>query len=232
MKELLSRALVMWRLVRLYKFVLLAFFLITQITPVHSAATSHKNWLVFKVVDQVYFFNDLEKFYNDLDSYNCSMPDSMIFKVIKLNFKKAEKEQIKATKEHLKERAPFEGIKGIINELKLLLKIENYLNSQKVVVAQGLDQQILKLGKSSSCKVDNKDLPTINRLLKVEVFLKSRFNPKSVWVTDDEVKKIQSTQPKMSINEIKEKELERKINESIEMFTKTLDRQVSHEDFW
>lgn len=159
------------------------------------------------------------------------MPDSIIFKVAKFSFKKSEKDLFKTANESLKEKAPFDApMKDIWKEFKTLLKIENYLHTQKVVVAEGLDKQVLSLGKA--CKFQQRDLPLINRLIKIEVFLKSRFSSKSVWITDDEVKRLQSANPKLTLNEIKNKELERKITESIDMFIKTLERQITHEDFW
>lgn len=198
-----------------------------------SAATTRKNWLIFKVSDQIYFFNDLETLYKDLEAYSCAMPDSIIFKLVKLKFNKDEKNNFKVAADSLKEKAPFESpMLEIWKELKILLKIENYLGTQKVVVAEGLDKQVLSLAKSSSCHFQSKQLLIINRLLKLEVFLKSRFNPKSVWITDDEVKRLQDANPKMTAKELKEKEHSRKIDESIDMFIKTLERQIPHEDFW
>lgn len=235
MRESLLRVLVTWRLARLYKSSLLCTLLLSISLSAWPVATSHKNWLVLKVSEQIYFFNDLQALYNDLDGYYCAMPDSIIFKVIKLNFKKTEKDNLKTAAENLKEKAPFDPeMIQIWKELKILLKIENYLNSQKVVVVPGLEKQILNLAKGSSCQLGPKQTSAITRFLKVEIFLKSRFNPKSVWITDEEIKKIQAADvgTKLTVNEIKERELERKINESIDMFVKTLERQIPHEDFW
>lgn len=235
MRESHLRVLVTWRLARLYKSSFLCIFLLSLSLSAWSVTTSHKNWLVFKVSEQIYFFNDLQSIYSDLDGYYCAMPDSIIFKVIKLNFKKTEKEKLRAAAENLKEKAPFEPeMIQIWKELKILLKIENYLNSQKVVVVPGLEKQILNLAKGSSCHLGPKQTSVITKFLKIEIFLKSRFNPKSVWITDEEIKKIQTAEvgTKLTVNEIKERELERKINESIDMFIKTLERQIPHEDFW
>lgn len=233
MNELLSKASGTWRLVHLFKFFFLNILIFSVSLSAQAVAVSHKNWLIFKVSDQIYFFNDLETIYNDLNSYSCAMPDSIIFNVINLSLKNEEADRFKKASEMIKEKAPFEPTMiEIWKELKTLLKIENYSNTQKVVVADGLDKQVLSLSKGSECNLSAKQLPMINRFLKLEVFLKSRFNPKSVWITDDELKHLKTINPKASTSEIKEKELQRKIKESIEMFIKTLERQIPHEDFW
>src|SRR3990167_5218601 len=85
MKESLLKASGMWRSVHLSKscfFFILSFTFSLSAWPV---ASSYKNWSIFKVSDQVYFFSDLDAFYNDIGVYKCTMSDSIIFKVIKLN---------------------------------------------------------------------------------------------------------------------------------------------------
>lgn len=235
MKELRSKVLEMWRLVHLYKFLLTLVIYFGISFGLFAAAITHKNWAIFKVADQIYFFNDLDSLYSDIDAYKCSMPDSILFKVIKLNLKKDEKKIIRDASEKLADQAPFDpALINIWKELKIFLKIENYISSQKVVMVPGLEKQIISLAKSSSCNLGTKQMSIITRLVKAEIFLKSRFSQKSVWITDEEVKKIQAsnTASKLSLAEIKEKELERKVSESIELFIKTLERQIPHEDFW
>ena len=235
MKELLLKASGMWRSVHLFRSFFFFILFFTFSLAAWPVATTYKNWSIFKVTDQVYFFSDLDALYRDIGAYKCTMPDSIIFRVIKLNFSQSEKDLIKTAGVNLNTKAPFEPqLIQLWNELKMFLKIENYLNTQKVIVTPGLEKQILSLAKSSNCPLGTKNLAMVSRLIKAEIFLKSRFNSKSVWITDEEIKKIQlsSTGPKLSLAEIKEKELVRKVNESIDSFNKTIERQIPSEDFW
>jgi hypothetical protein len=217
MKESLTRVSVTWRLVLQFKMlklgsIYLGFFLISSFA--FGVTKPMKDWAIFKVSDQIYFSSDITPLYQDFWTFHCAYEDAILFKVVSLEFSKNERdmlEQIGVT-----DVSPYnEKSKKVFRELRKLLKLISYSSQAKVSMKESLPLEVMSLAKASNCRHRGAlTAKAFDRFLRLEVFLKSRFNSRL------------TTEPK------DKKKNDEKSIEGIEAFFKTVERQISHEDFF
>jgi hypothetical protein len=179
-----------------------------------SATKPTKDWAIFKVSDQIYFSSDIIPLYQDFWTFHCAYEDAIMFRVLSFEFSKNERdmlEQIGVT-----DASPYnEKSKKVFRELRKLLKLIAYSSQTKVSMKESLPSEVLSLAKASNCRHRGAlTTKSFERFLRAEVFLKSRFNSRLT-------------------NESKEgKKNTEKSLEGIDAFFKTVERQITHEDFF
>lgn len=148
--------------------------------------------MIFKVARSVYSQNDLLKIYTGINDLLCLYPDSLLQKIFKLEF-------------HAKNRDFFQpssdlnilpSQKAYFLRIIPFMKLLTYSKSQSVVVNPSLSKYFYLSAKKNSCstlgfKPDKTLRPYLAEILRLEVFVRSRFLPaeKSGKSNKDDIKK-------------------------------------------
>ncbi len=177
------------------------------------------DWALFKIGDEVYFSSDLIPFYKDFWTFHCAYPDAILFKLNKLKFTKDERDLIeKSTQKNGHEAKVL--YKPLWEELKILLKLHQYVGQTKVSMKDNLAKEVLTLAKAENCRHRGKlTEKNLEKFLRIEIFLKSRFGNRLALETQK------------NAND-KNENPESKAQDSAYSFLKTIERQVLHEDFY
>ncbi|MFZ4714076.1 MAG: hypothetical protein ACOYL6_10205 [Bacteriovoracaceae bacterium] len=202
-------------------FLLLGLFLIPTLAIASNKPS--KDWAVFKLAEDVYFTSDLVPLYLDFYTFHCAYEDAVLFKMINLDFSKIERELME--KIDTEATTPFSSERKVVwQELKKVLKLSIYVSQAKVVMKETLPKEIMALAKASNCKNRGKLAEkNFEKFLKIEIFLKSRFNNR--FFSDSK----EATKKDFKIDERKGNE---KMIEAMDAFFKTIERQINHEDLF
>jgi hypothetical protein len=178
-----------------------------------SAAINTDRFLV-KVNDDILTLKDLKVLSSDLRAMRCYLPDSLLLDYLGGSFfstldpiiKKLDRTEYSLT--DASPEIPF------LSSLRQLWKTKLYINTQKVMIAPVLSQELLRSSMRGSCPrihLKNQLSKSFSSLLSAEVYLRSRFLP-SKGVMEGDTKK--------------------KRYQSLSLFMDSIDRQLLHENFW
>lgn len=167
---------------------------------------------LFRVAEQVVGLSDLRLNDTDFTALACHLPDSLILEYVGSGFRQKLHENVprlEALKTPLREETP---LVIFLSSLRQVWKLLTYIDTQEVAIAADLEKSFLR---TSSCPsvagADKKMRSSFRRWLRVEIYLRSRYAQGAV--SQDQSRKEKRFQ-------------------SIALFVDSLDKQVSHEDFW
>jgi hypothetical protein len=198
----------------MHKFGSLIIGFVLSLSTSFGSTKPSKDWAVFKIADQVYFSSDLVPIYQDFWTFHCAYDDAVIFRLVDLEFTKNERDMMEQI--GLTNSSPYtDSNKRVFKELRKLLKLISYSSQAKVSIKDSLPSEVMSLAKATNCRHRGAlTTKSFDRFLRAEIFLKSRFTGRTSNDTKDSKK----------IND--------KSVEGIEAFFKTVERQISHEDFF
>jgi len=206
--------------------------------------TSDKNIIlkdvaIWKIGTEIYFHSDIVHLLSELKRYQCLNPDNNLFLLLDLKYSDITKLQ-KLMGHTFKDLVPGEKFKNWprlqhspelikkLNSLMLLLMLGDYTLSQKIIVNSHVLHLLEKAITVNHC-VGGKVLgDIIEKLLRVEVFLRARFHRDSFWVSPEELAS-QKKNSEKKILEIDHKE--KKAQEARRVFLESLPKQMNHEDY-
>jgi hypothetical protein len=164
------------------------------------------------VSEQVVGVEDLAQAHVDLTALQCHFPDALLVEYLGEGFlAKLAKEAgtLASLSTPLGEQTP---LVIFVSAVRQKWKLMVYVDSQEVDITADLESGLLK---SKSCAKlatsDGKMRGSFRRWLRVEIYLRSRYG-QGITAADSSRK-------------------ERRL-QSINLFVDSLDKQVSHEDFW
>ncbi len=171
-----------------------------------------KDRYLFRVTETVVGVHDLEVAIDDLQALACRFPDSLLISWLGEGFSPKLK---KVTKELLTsdESVAKDNSKVIfLSMVRQLWKILVFTQTQDVTLKPSLEKQVINVAGCPSVLFSKKDMrDSFRRWLRVEIYLRSRYAPGGV-------------------NENKEWRTKRL--HSITLFVDSIDKQMSHENFW
>lgn len=168
---------------------------------------------VFKIIDKVYSVRDLKVFGEDLKALECHLGDGIINDYLGKEFvPKLTKslQEIDRPGYKISEHSPMVIF---LNYVRQIYKLKIYVNSQKITVVPGVLQG-LKEQKECPNVFSKKGIHRhFLTLLRLEIYLRGRYGQAS-------------GQDKMS------EEQKKKSFESLALFIDSLEKQMTHENFW
>jgi len=187
----------------------IVFLLLTLSQP---AASAVKDRYLFRVGDTVVGAHDLEQAYQELTALQCRFSDALLETWSNDGFRSKLK---KVNDKLVASTAPLsEDQNSIIflSSMRQLWKLLIYVNGQEVAMSSDLQKSIVNVpGCPKITLSGGKVRDSFQRWLRVEIYLRSRYAPGGLVNTKD----------------WREKRLQ-----SINQFVDSIDKQLSHENFW
>jgi hypothetical protein len=177
-----------------------------------TVAAKRGDRYLFRVADQVIGVEDMGQAHVDLTTLECHFSDALLIEYLGEGFlAKLEKEVAALSKltTPLGEQTP---LVIFLSAVRQKWKLMVYVDSQEVDVAADLEKGLLKSkGCAGIAGSDGKIRGSFRKWLRVEIYLRSRYGQgKTASDTSRRDKRLQS----------------------INLFVDSLDKQVTHEDFW
>jgi len=176
------------------------------------AASAVKDRYLFRVGDTVVGVNDLEQAHQDLTALQCRFSDALLETWSNDGFRA----KLKKVNEKLATSTSLlsEDQNSIIfiSSLRHLWKLLIYVDGQEVTIGGDLQKSMINVpGCPKITLSGGKVRDSFQRWLRVEIYLRSRYAPGGLVSTKD----------------WREKRLQ-----SINQFVDSIDKQLSHENFW
>lgn len=175
-------------------FIIFLHFLVTQVGASDERKVLFQDKYVFKISNEIFSLNNLENYFEELHNLKCYYPDSLLVRVFSDEMNSKHRNDFKMVEEFSdKQKAYFVRL---INFGKLLV----YSRSHNVKVNSALEKYFHSITIKNKCSKSSfngsKFNPTAKELVRLEVFVRSRFLPveKSGKVTKtDYLKAVTST---------------------------------------
>ncbi len=208
--------------------------MVLLLAPARSRAEDNQFELVkesrilFKVVSDVYSLDDIKLFAQKITSFSCMYQNSLIVGSFELSKQKlAAIQQIDLSSSlEPKNILIYDGLKNLVKVLK-------YIDTQSVQVDPVLYSALKDSYKLNSC---GREMPRFNGMLaniiKAEVYFRSRFQDKSFWVSDAEIKKAMPNYPGKSRQAVRNIEEGKRKSKAISLFIDSVSKQVSDDSFY
>lgn len=184
-------------------------FLALSFSPAQAAI---KDRYLFRVQDTVVGVHDLGQAQVDLAALHCRFPDALLDSWTNDGFRGKLK---KVLEKLTAEQGPLsEDQNSIIflSSIRQLWKLLIYIDGQAVTIGPELQKSVLSIGGCPGITLTNgKIRDSFLRWLRVEVYLRSRYAPGGI---------------------VKGQDWREKRLQSIAQFTESIDKQLSHENFW
>ncbi len=179
-----------------------------------QAEVIRQDRMIFKVARTVYSQNDLLQIFTHLNDLSCMYPDSLLYKIFNQDFSQESYKFLSGSKSGKLSEVHKTHFLKLMPFMKLLI----YAKSQAVVVNPSISKYMILSAKNNSCSrrnlnKDNSLKAGLAELLRLEIFVRSRFLPseKSGKTNQqDLVKSIQAARNLM----------------------KSIDRQIEEEVYW
>lgn len=187
----------------------------TAASNVTSAKLVLQDAFVFKVVNEVVSLNDMQRDYKLLQDLKCYYPESVLVIIFEGLTKNAEKIQFSS---FTPKQLTFDKTqKDFFSQVIQFYKLKAYISTHQVVIAQALVGGLYTVAKRSACRLDgfessNKLQTNFEQILKMEIFLRSRFLPDELGPPS--------------------KERLIKIKSSARLFLESVSKQITEEVFW
>lgn len=201
------------------------------------ATVTYRDMAMWKVGQEIYFHSDLLLMVRELKRYQCLNEENKLLGLLNFGPSTLVDLELALKSIPLNPEAHFRFKdwpaikKGGAHEEKmhsllLLLMLGDYTQSQKVVVNSQVTKLLEKAAVVNGCGGEKKLGKMIEKFLRVEVFLRSRFHRDTFWVTPEELAAAKKNEDKKVLEiEIKEK----KAQEALNVFLDSLFKQISHE---
>ena len=157
-----------------------------------ESSVIHQDRMIFKVSRTVFSQNDLLKIFTDINDLSCLYPESLLVQIFHKEF----------SQKNIKYFSPRVGLELLASQkayfLRIIpfMKLLTYAKSQSVVVNPSLSKYFYLSAKKKSCSVlgfksDKTLKPGLGAILRLEVFVRSRFLPseKSGKTNSDDIQK-------------------------------------------
>ena len=173
---------------------------------------------VFRVDNRVYFASDVEELLKELNGFSCLYPASKLLGSLQLNSLP---------------KIPFAAKEVDYSEYRSeLIKLIRLFKLRQFVLNQGGGTASKKLtaGEIKKCGLD-KRMHYLPELMRVEIFLQDRFTFKEEMITQRELLQFQKEHPQWERRRVKEmlaKDKQSKIDQSLALFLKTIDKKIGH----
>jgi hypothetical protein len=159
-----------------------------------QAEVINQDRMIFKVARSVYSQNDLLQKFTDIGNLSCLYPDSLLRKIFLKEFQKSDLQQ---TFRRLNSTKLSDEQKKYFLNLIPFMKLFIYAKSQSVVVNPSISKYFILSAKKNSCSQatsfnsDNSLKPGLAEMLRLEIFVRSRFLPseKSGKTNDQDISK-------------------------------------------
>lgn len=177
----------------------------------------YQDVFLYKVVDEVYSLKDINKTYNNIKTLECIYPDSLIIAVYSDLIKNGKEKEIYIKKDY-SESKYTELQKTVFKQFISFSKLEHYTRSHKIRVKTGLVKAFYLASNQLKCAAEvfqskDKFNESFETLMKVELFLRSRFLP-------EEKEQVKT-----------KKDIEQAIL-GIKSLLKTIESQITEEVYW
>lgn len=193
-----------------YKIFVLAFIFFNSF---NCFSITKKDSAVFRIGENVLFLSDVRKITDQFSFFQCTYKHGLMFDGLSIDFDNGVKENLKSIQAINRQNPLSRESIDYFNKLKTLIKLKIYSSTQNIVLDSKLVTTFLKKAQKKKCIVpDNLSELALKDLLKVEILLHSKFSIKNISNLDLESKK----------NRI----------ESLNLFISTIERQISHENYW
>lgn len=177
-----------------------------------TVAATRGDRFLFRVSDQVVGVEDLNQAHVDLTTLRCHFSDALLIEYLGEGFlAKLEKETETLSKltKPLGEQTP---LIIFLSAIRQKWKLMVYVDSQEVDISPDLEKGLMGSKACASIEgTDKKMRGSFRKWLRVEIYLRSRYGQ---GMTASDTSR-------------KEKRLQ-----SVNLFVDSLDKQVTHEDFW
>ncbi len=177
-----------------------------------APALAEGDRFLFRVGDQVVGARDLGQAADDLTAIGCRFPDSLLLEylgegyLVKLRH---ERDVLAGLKTPLASSVPTTIF---LASLRRVWKLLAYVDTQEVTLAPALEKEVLKAKGCPSAEATRGQMrASFRRWLRVEVYLRSRYGQGRPGA---------------------DAERRDKRFHSIDLFVDSLDKQMSHENFW
>ncbi len=184
-------------------------FLLLAAQPATAAV---KDRYLFRAGDAVVGVNDLIQAHDDLTALNCRFNDSLLEAWSNDGFQSKFKKVYEKLESNSGPLSEDQNSIIFLSSLRQLWKLLVYVDGQEVVISSDLQKSIVNVAGCPKVTLSGgKVRDSFQRWLRVEVYLRSRYAPGGV----------------VNTKEWRDKRLQ-----SINQFVDSLDKQLSHENFW
>lgn len=193
------------------------------------AARAETDRSILRVANSIYFHSELKSMQRVLSYYKCGYDSSILIKLFGLQGKALRTignglELVENPNITEKERAKFEQ-----QTLQLihLLRLREFVKTQNSQVSSRLVPLVLRSIEVRGCAgpLSSELKEIIGEIMKIEVFLRSRFNNESFWVTQTEIDRENDKNLGLSKKETEQALKLAKMKKAFELFIQTLIRQ-------
>lgn len=195
------------RLALRFNYLILAFLL-----SVSARAADQRDRFIFRVADQVVSLQDLKSTDQDWSALRCHLPDSLIIEYVGEAFRKKLQENIGVLEKLDKPLGANAPLTIFLGSMRSFWKLLTYIDNQEVGLLPELEKTFLRSSHCPSVEGEPKKLrASFRRWLRVEIYLRSRYGQGDISKDGERIQKR---------------------HQSISLFVDSLDKQVTHEDFW
>ncbi|MFP5491535.1 MAG: hypothetical protein ACLGG0_08545 [Bacteriovoracia bacterium] len=171
-----------------------------------------KDRYLFRVTETVVGVHDLEVAVDDLKALECRFPDSLLMSWLGDGFspklKKVTAELLQSQESVSKDHSKV----IFLSMVRQMWKVLVFTDTQDVVLKPELEKQVINVAGCPTVLFTKKEMrDSFKRWLKVEIYLRSRYAPGGIT---------------------ENKEWRAKRLNSIAQFVDSIDKQMSHENFW
>lgn len=145
------------------------------------SATLYSDAFIYKISDQVYSLKDLEAVANNLIALKCYYQDSLLIKVFEDVYQLGKQKELFEIKDYTKV-AYSPKQKELFKKLLQFHKLKYYSDSHKVTVQKSIIKAFYMASRQLKCpqsifEETSSFSPEFNNIMKVEIFLRSRYLP-------------------------------------------------------
>lgn len=170
---------------------------------------------IFRVMNEVVSLNDMQRDYGLLQDLKCYYPESVL--VIIFDNLKKNADELNFTSLTPKQITYDKSQKDFFSKVIKFYKLKTYTSSHRVVIAPALIGGLYTVAKRSGCRLagfesSDKLQANFEQILKMEIFLRSRFLPDEKGPPS--------------------KERLVKVKSSARLFLESVSKQITEEVFW
>jgi hypothetical protein len=195
-------------------------------------------YYAFKVLEKVYSLSDIQVLNEQRQYLKCSMFGELKFEKL-LNFKNFnDKEFEKEFKIAKGKKSNNPKIEAYLNQSILVIKLLLTMKKYDLTLNKSLQRSILKAIKENKCGdlgyVDgykSEMRSWFKNYIKIEIYFNTKFALQQYIVSELEIKSDMKKKG-ISFNKAKNSILQSRKRNAINIFLKSIVRQISHESFW
>lgn len=177
-----------------------------------SAQAAVKDRYLFRIGDTVVGLHDLNQAHADLSALHCRFPDALLDAWTNDSFRGKFKKVIEKISNDKNDLSQDQNSIIFLSSVRQLWKLLIYVDGQSVTLSADLQKSVTSVSGCPGVTLSRgKMRDSFQRWLRVEVYLRSRYAPGGM---------------------AKDKEWREKRLQSIAQFVESVDKQLTHENFW